>query len=145
MAKVKVWQPLATEDLPLGLASSLRAANHNQPRRQWMVCEQVVVTTEDTSSAELLRLKEQVKALERALDRRKKEVTTQDVYPLVRDKISKGETISCGKEQYPIYRQALKRFVEYADAALEHTFGNIARNEIRRLDRLHGYSVDENA
>lgn len=144
MARVKVWQPVNPEDLPLNLKESLRLANGSKSKRRLVVCEQVVVEVDSSSGAEVARLKEQIKILERVLDRRKKEVNLDDIYNIVKDTILKGQTISCSKQQWSVYRQALQRTAKWATDNNQPIYANIALNEIKRLDRLHNYGGDKN-
>lgn len=59
MARIKIWQPIATDDLTPGLASSLRVANR-ESKRNWAVCRQVVVDEPAASQAEILQLRERM-------------------------------------------------------------------------------------
>lgn len=139
MAKVKMWQPVAEDDLPAKLVAYLHLANGSNPKRRLAVCEQVVLQVEESSSPEITRLKEQVKVLERVLDRKKKEVKVEDVYTTVKAAIRQGQTISCSKQRYPAYREALHKTVAWAIDDKQPIYANIALNEVKRLDRLHDY------
>lgn len=65
MAKIKMWMPVSEIDLPVGLAASLRVAQRNG--MSYQVCEAKVVEMPATYSAEILRLRELVRALETQL------------------------------------------------------------------------------
>lgn len=144
MAKIKVWQPLAIDDLPVGLASSLRVANR-ESKRNWAVCRQVVVDDTGVSQAEILRLREKVHDMERVIERLKKGGTmpVTDVYTQVKDTIMQGKTISCAKGRWSEYRAALHKLAAWATDNKQGVYANIALNEVRRLDRVFEYQKEE--
>lgn len=144
MARIKIWQPIATDDLPLGLASSLRVANR-ESKRNWVVCRQAIVDDMGASQAEILRLREQVHGMERVIERLKKggAVPIADVYTQVKEAVMKGQTIGCLKSQWPEYRAALQRVAAWATDNKQAVYANIALNEVRRLDRVFEYQKEE--
>lgn len=145
MPKSKLWLPVASDDLPLGLQQALQLAN-NEKRRQWAVCKQSVVNIPESSHAEIARLKEQVRILRSQLEQRRQPMQpAQTVKATVKALVMGGQPIRCLKEQYPAYRKALLEVLREIEGEGWTVYANIARNEIRRLDRLHNYQeeVDE--
>lgn len=70
MSKIKMWQPVAHNDLPAALRLALRAANL-ESKRKWTVCQQLVIETNALDgSAEIARLRQMVDVLQRQLQRR---------------------------------------------------------------------------
>lgn len=144
MAKVKVWQPVALDDLPLGLLYALNAANQ-EPKRNWMVCEAKVLSVEPTDSAEVQALKRKIELLQRQLEsRRVSPVPTTPIDTLVRESIMHGQVIKCSADVWPEFRAALKRLAGKLLADGAQVYANVALNEIRRLDRVHGFKEEEN-
>lgn len=139
MPRIKLWEPIDPDDLPVGLASSLRVANR-ESKRKWAVCQQVVIDVVQVSAAEVLRLKEQVEMLQRQLER-KGVVGNQHINydAMVKAKIMAGNVVQCGKAEYPEVRAALQKLAAKSVEDGQSIYANIARNEVRRLDKLHGY------
>lgn len=142
MARIKVWYPMGQNDLPATLRLALQAANR-ESKRNWAVCQQVVVDDNAASQAEILRLREQVRNMERVIERLKKggSVPITDVYSQVKEAVMKGQTIGCLKSQWPQYREALQRVASWAIDNKQAVYANIALNEVRRLDRVFEYHV----
>lgn len=142
MTKSKIWQPIALDDLPAALKYALAIAN-KEAKRNWTVCQPVVVTTTEASHAELTRLKEQVRVLRSQLEQRRQPKPGVDVKAVVKAAVMGGQPIKVLREQYPEYRKALLEV--RAEVAKEGwtTHANIAANEIRRLDRLFDYKEKE--
>lgn len=145
MAKTKVWMPISVSDLPVAVREGLRLAIA-QSGRNWQVCEPVILDVPESSDAELARLREQIRILERLVDRQRKQLPAvqgpPDILSVVKEAVTKGQLVHCDKQEYPEYRQALHKVASQAIENRQSVYHNIALNEVKRLDRLHGYKED---
>lgn len=147
MPRSKIWQPIVEDELPAGLKYALELANQTS-KRNWRICKQQVVEVAEVSSAELTRLKEQVRVLQSQIERyrsgkAKVIIDPQvEIYEHVKNTVMLGRTFNLRKSEYPAYREVIQMFAAELESSNQSVYRNIALNEIRRLDRLHGYKEE---
>jgi len=145
MARSKIWLPVEQSKIPASLQGALRVLNSTS-RRNWVLCEQVMVETPEASQAEILRLREINESLKKQLQLERKKPggmleTTQQIkdhaaiYQEVKGLILRGQVVQCSKENYREYRRALQEVAANMVDTNQDVYANIALNEVRRLDR----------
>lgn len=145
MPKSKMWQPVALDDLPAALRHALQNANA-QGKRNWSVCKSIIVTMPNGSPAEIARLREMVRVLNKQLERYRngqsplyKQKSASEIYEEVKTSVSRGQVLRVAAGEWPRYRAALLTVAEFFAANSQPTLRNIAMSEVRRLDRNFNY------